>query len=570
MNLIEGIKKFFRLSQVHGSNLLESPRTKIAHIEFTSRCNLRCVFCYASQPGYKGVDIDADTIEKTIQSLQSRNVDTVTVSGHGETTVYKDWHRYCNQMLDAGMLLHIISNFAKELSPEELETLSRFKSIEVSCDTDDPELFKKMRRGADLKMICLNILRLRARAIKENRRGPTIFFSCVVSDQNIFRLMDYVSFGKAVGVTHFNFCNLTKYPDLTDTLNPKHITEIPVELLHQAEKSLTETFEFLQRSNIEYHFQQGLLDSLKQQIQTSSIKETTPPVDESNSNLVKENSDDHTGEDDSREEPREVEVVDSAGDRAEPHRYSAAPQASQTRDCLDPWQFIMIQANKNVLPCCWHQPVYSLGKGQSLADVFNNTRFKELRKSLLTGNLSAECMNCPSRGWTSVQNLQKKVWRYLNPGINKFLFPKIPGIKTGTLKDFPVVYEQGWYEPETDPTIKDPEWQNWRWTSKKAACRLENPKREALLILRGSVDKAIHETQTVWVKLNDTILDEFIPGTAKFFKEYVITPGIMGENSTVKLIIETDKIFVPSEQNPGNNDTRELGVQVYHLFFGEK
>jgi MoaA/NifB/PqqE/SkfB family radical SAM enzyme len=566
LNIIEKVKKFFKLIQVHSGNLLESPSTKIAHIEFTSRCNLRCVFCFASQPGYKGVDIDAEIIEKTIETLKSRNVEVVTVSGHGETTIYKEWHRFCDKMLDAGMPLHIISNFAKALSDAELNTLSRFKSIEISCDTDDPRLFKKMRRGAHLETICLNILKLRARAIKENRTAPTISFSCVVFDQNIFHLMDYVSFGRALGVTHFNFCNLTKYPDLAGTLNPKHITGLPVELLPQAEKSLRETFEFLRRSNIRYHFQQGLLDSLTEKIQASRITPSPlPGGDEPGSGPVKENRADHTGEDDTREEAPGL-----AADMEERRRYSSLPREAQTRDCLDPWQFIMIQANRDVMPCCWHQPVCSLGKGQELAEALNNTRIKELRQKLLTGNLSADCMNCPSRGWTSIDNLQKKVRRYLNPGINKSFFSKIPGIKTDILKDFQVVYEQGWYEPETDLTIKDPDWQNWRWTAKKAACWLENPKRQALLIIRGSVDKNIHETQTVWIKINDTILDEFIPGTAKFFKEYLITPGMMGEDDKISLIFETDKVFLPSEINPDITDNRELGIQIYHLLFGEK
>ena len=548
------------MDQAHGTDLLESHRTKIAHIEFSSRCNLRCVFCYASQPGYKGVDLDAETIENVIETIKTRNVKVVTVSGHGETTMYKDWHRYCEKMIDAGMPLHIISNFAKELSHEELDVLSRFKSVEVSCDTSDPELFKKLRRGADLKTLSLNISRLRAMAIKEQRKGPTISFSCVVSDQNVFRLMDYVSFGKALGVTHFNFCNLTKYSPLKDTLNPEHITEMPLELLHKAEASLAETFEFLEGSNIEYHFQQGLLDTLKQKIQTLKTAPPPPPKEQPAKNEPVDEKDIH-------EEPETVEPVN---EESGPRRYSSLRQAAQTRDCLDPWEFIMIQANKDVLPCCWHQPIYSLGKGQTLSEVFNNTRIKELRKSLLTGDLSTDCMNCPSRGWTSVDNLKKKVWHYLNPGINKFLFPKIPEIKTDILKDFKLVYENGWYEPETNLDIKNPDWQSWRWTSKKASCKLENPKREGLLIIRGSVDKSIHEEQTVSIKMNGILLDEFIPGTAKFFKEYVITAEMMGKDDTVALEIETDKVFVPSAQNPGNEDNRELGIQVYRLFFGEK
>jgi MoaA/NifB/PqqE/SkfB family radical SAM enzyme len=559
MKTIESLKKAFGfIEHRYKKNLLESHMTRLAHIEFTSRCNLRCVFCNASQPLYNGTDLDGETIEKTIEVLKKRKVNLVCVSGHGETTIYNNWHRYCNKMLEAGIHLHIISNFAKDFSEEEIKILSRFKSIEISCDTSNPLLFKQLRRGADLKTLCLNILKLKAAADKEGRQPPSLSFSCVVSDQNIFKLMDYVSFGKSLGVTHFNFCNLTKYPDLKDTLNPRHIASLPAELLPKAEASLTGTFDFLRCSNIGYHVQQGLLDTLQQKIHILN----TPAPDKDHH--VNKN---HQVQ---KKEINEEESIKQVDDNARPHRYSSSKQGSQTRDCSDPWEFIMIQANKDVLPCCWHKPIYSLSKGQSLLEVFNGTQIKELRRRLLTGNLSADCMNCPSRSWTSIHNLQKKVWRYLNPGIYKLWFSKIPTIKTEILRNFEMSYEHGWYDPETNLTIEDPDWQHWRWTAKKASCKVENPKRKALLILRGSVDKSIFWDQGVRIKLNGTLLDEFTPGTAKFYKEYVITAEMMGENEPITLAIETNKTFIPSKVVPGIVDSRELGIQVYQLFFGER
>jgi len=559
MDFLFRVKNFFNFKQAHGTNLLESPRTKVAHIEFTSRCNLRCVFCYASQPDYKGMDLNVETMENVIEALKTRNPKVVSVNGHGETTIYKDWHLYCNKMLNAGMPLHIISNFSKEFSNEELKTLSKFKSIEISCDTSDPKLFKKLRRGADLKTLCFNILRLRTIKMKEGRKSPNILFSCVVSDQNVLDLMDYVTFAKALGVTHFNFCNLTKYPNLEDTVNPNHITEMPVELLHEAEASLTETFKFLKRSNIEFHFQQGLMDTLKQKIQNFNAAPAQ------NDSTVKESE---VEQSENQREPENVESdkIEESG----PHRYSSTSQEAQTRDCLDPWEFIMVQANKDVLPCCWHQPIYSLGSKQSLSEVFNNTQIKKLRREILTGHLSPDCMNCPSKGWTTIDKLQKKVWRYLNPGIYKLLFPKIPAIKPDIFQAFKLVYGHGWYESETNVNIKDPDWQSWRWTSKKAICLLKNPGRDALLIIRGSIDKLKHDEQTIIIKIKDKILDEFIPGTAKFFKEYVLTPGIMGNDDSIELTFETDKAFKPSVSEPNSKDERELGIQIYGLFFGEK
>jgi hypothetical protein len=158
---------------------------------------------------------------------------------------------------------------------------------------------------------------------------------------------------------------------------------------------------------------------------------------------------------------------------------------------------------------------------------------------------------------------------YLAHGIDQYLFPKIHHKKNPALKEFEVVYQQGWYSPETDLTIKDPDWQKWRWTSKQALCKLENPNRKALLILRGSVNKSIFQDQSVFIKINGILLDEFLPGTAKFFKEYVITKEMMRDNDEITLRIETDKTFVPSERDSKSRDNRELGIQVYQLFFGE-
>jgi hypothetical protein len=230
----------------------------------------------------------------------------------------------------------------------------------------------------------------------------------------------------------------------------------------------------------------------------------------------------------------------------------------------------MIQANKDVLPCCWQKPICSLSKGQSLADAFNNTWIKELRKGLLTGDLPQGCIDCPSRGWTTIAGLQKKVWRYLHPVTGRVLSSRKVEIKDDILTPFQLVYGQGWHDDETDLNIKGPEWQRWRWAAKKAVCMLENPKRNAILIIRGSVDKSKHEDQKIIIKIKDELLDEFSPGTAKFFKEYVITAEMMGREHDFSLTLETDKVFIPSALDPESNDSRELGMQVYQLFFGEK
>lgn len=152
---------------------------------------------------------------------------------------------------------------------------------------------------------------------------------------------------------------------------------------------------------------------------------------------------------------------------------------------------------------------------------------------------------------------------------NIILFEKIFNIQSATLNAPERVYDEGWHPQEEDRHIKDANERSWRWTKKQAVCIIENPKKECLLIIRGGVDKAKLLDQKVIFKINENLLEEFIPQTGKFDKEYVITPGQMGNEDEIKLIIETDKTFVPSQLDPSVKDDRELGVQIYFLYFRE-
>lgn len=149
------------------------------------------------------------------------------------------------------------------------------------------------------------------------------------------------------------------------------------------------------------------------------------------------------------------------------------------------------------------------------------------------------------------------------------LYQEILTVNAASLNAPEKVYDEGWNQPETNLKMKNPDERSWRWTKKKAVCIIENPQKESLLIIRGGVDKAIYTDQSVTFKINDTVLETFVPETAKFSKRYVISPQMMGKEDEFKLIIETDKTFFPSQLNKDVNDERELGVQIYFLYFRE-
>jgi hypothetical protein len=149
------------------------------------------------------------------------------------------------------------------------------------------------------------------------------------------------------------------------------------------------------------------------------------------------------------------------------------------------------------------------------------------------------------------------------------LFQKVLNVESASLNAPELVYDEGWNQPEHDPTIKNPDERSWRWTKKRAVCIVQNPHKESLLIIRGGADKAKFQDQRVIFKINDQVLEDFIPKSAKFAREYVIAPETMGTDDEFRLTIETDKTFIPSELDQNAKDDRELGIQIYFLYFRE-
>jgi hypothetical protein len=68
-------------------------------------------------------------------------------------------------------------------------------------------------------------------------------------------------------------------------------------------------------------------------------------------------------------------------------------------------------------------------------------------------------------------------------------------------------------------------------------------------------------------KINDSILDEFIPEGSQFEKSYRIKKEILGEADKFYLVISTDKTFIPKQVILRSKDERELGIQISFIYF---
>jgi radical SAM protein with 4Fe4S-binding SPASM domain len=328
-------------------DLLKSRKTDRASIEFTNRCNLRCVYCASVLPGYQSQDLDLSNFDQIVRDLKKRKVRSILANGHGETTLVKNWHMHCMKLLDAGFEVGIITNLSKKLDPKEISVLARLNGIEISCDTVDPDLHAELRKGSDLEVIFSNMKRIR------DEGTPRISWSCVVSNRNVYSLPEYVQHGTGIGVDHFVFCNLVDYggsvQQVSKVDNPK-----------RAISAIEEALNYLRDRSIPFHFNGAIMETLEGS-HGQSITKCFSKV-----------------------------------------------RIGQTRDCTDPWNYLQINSKGEVSPCCNHPSIGSLSE-DSLQDILNNQKIKDLRKELLTGDLDPFCLECHARGIIPVLELRKKI-----------------------------------------------------------------------------------------------------------------------------------------------------------------
>jgi hypothetical protein len=247
-------------------DLLASPRTRIFQLELTSRCNLRCVYCAVSQPTYYGEDMEVEDFAALVAMLKARRIQNLYVNGHGETTFVPGWHHQIMALAAEGFHLSIITNFARLLSSEELTAMAHVADIHVSVDTHRAEVLRRIRRRVDLGNILINMASVSARAETLGLPKPEFGWNCVVTDQVVDDLVEYVRFGLSCRVHNFHLCNLEKHDDIEGAENVQHVATLPDDALVRFLESVEQIKALVLRAGGSFSVQSGLMDSVHERL----------------------------------------------------------------------------------------------------------------------------------------------------------------------------------------------------------------------------------------------------------------------------------------------------------------
>jgi hypothetical protein len=133
---------------------------------------------------------------------------------------------------------------------------------------------------------------------------------------------------------------------------------------------------------------------------------------------------------------------------------------------------------------------------------------------------------------------------------------------------FPV-YKEGWHNPEALP--ENPAVER-TWTKKEAVLSFKNPKRDVIVYLEADTCvKCFPEPPVLTVSVASKVgLVVPIPTAQIFLKKIKVKAEDLGTEEWVDLRLSMNQSFVHKLLTPPlNNDDRELGLLVYHLYVGE-
>lgn len=170
-------------------------------VEFTSVCNLRCLYCNVSEPGFQGKHTDAEVLHAAHRLVVEEKPRWMNFTGIGELTTMPNWREAVRPFMDVPSTVKALTtNLQKPMDDDEIAALAAFDQISISIDTADAHLLRQIRRNAELRNITTNLTRLRAHAIKHNRRPPSLRFNVVMTTRNVLTLVDLAAYAVACGV----------------------------------------------------------------------------------------------------------------------------------------------------------------------------------------------------------------------------------------------------------------------------------------------------------------------------------------------------------------------------------
>lgn len=359
-------------------------------IETTTRCNLRCKQCARLVNRYALADLEMETFERLTPLFPQ--LQETALYGHGETFLHPRFFEMLETLKKHDIFVYVTTNgmLLTEAVAERLVAL-KLDRLSFSLDAATPELFKEIRRGADLDTILENIRRLNAikqRLQRDDKPVLSIMFCAMKS--NIQELPQLVRLADELNMLHgVAALNITEY----DQTEGEQLSRYP----ELAEPYFREARELAAKRAIPLEI-------------PSAFGVSLPPVQVTLWERVCRNYREFQRSFDRKSllhiklariaDRLKREVVPSAiADGDAPSSSINPANMIRMKDCRDPWEFMFVNVHGDVRVCCVSHRVMGNVRKEDVTAIWNNAAYQEFRARILTADPPEECRTCPSRGW---------------------------------------------------------------------------------------------------------------------------------------------------------------------------
>ncbi len=147
------------------------------HLNLTSACNLRCVYCYADDRENKPNHLTKLEHFDLLAELTQLGTTVVTLTG-GEPTLHPEWLSIAHKAKKSGHSLMLLTN-AAAIAPDEIaQAASLFDLIKVSIDGSTENVHDRLRGEGSFSRAMAAVEALSA-------KGASVILSMTVTRQNI-------------------------------------------------------------------------------------------------------------------------------------------------------------------------------------------------------------------------------------------------------------------------------------------------------------------------------------------------------------------------------------------------
>lgn len=160
--LCKSINDFYRFGDIIRKRSVLRTMPKDLQIETTDLCNAKCIMCSHAYNTGSGVNImESGLIEKIEPILPF--VSTIILHGNGEPLIVKNLGSYLNRLSEYGVKFITNTNLSY-VSDDIIKLLNEdFLELNISCDGYDKTTYEYVRRGLDFDVFTVNCKKVRER-----------------------------------------------------------------------------------------------------------------------------------------------------------------------------------------------------------------------------------------------------------------------------------------------------------------------------------------------------------------------------------------------------------------------